>query len=105
MLQVSGLSKRFGAVQALDGATMEARPGRVLALLGENGAGKSTLSKVLSGVVRPDSGEVQIDGRTFRQGDPSSSRAAGVRTIFQELSLVPDLSVAEIGRASCRERV
>lgn len=95
MLQVSGLSKRFGAVQALDGATMEAHPGRVLALLGENGAGKSTLSKVLSGVVRPDSGEVQIDGRTFRHGDPSSSRAAGVRTIFQELSLVPDLSVAE----------
>jgi ribose transport system ATP-binding protein len=95
MLQIAGLSKRFGAVTALDGATMEAAPGRVLALLGENGAGKSTLSKVISGVVRPDEGSVTIDGAPYPHGDPAAARLAGVRTVFQELSLVPDLSVAE----------
>jgi ribose transport system ATP-binding protein len=94
-LQIEGLEKRYGALVALAGAHVRAVGGEVHALLGENGAGKSTLIRILSGVIRPDAGTVLLDGRRLELDGPSSARAAGIRTVFQELSLVPDLSVAE----------
>src|SRR4051812_12224577 len=71
------LTRRFRSVVALDGVTLEMRPGTVHALVGENGAGKSTLLGILAGRISPTSGEVMINGRALRTGDPRSSRAAG----------------------------
>lgn len=93
-LSVDALRKRFGATQALDGASFGVERGEVHALLGENGAGKSTIVKVLSGLVRPDSGSVTVFGEKFEAAGALSAHAAGVRTAFQEISLVPDLSIA-----------
>jgi ABC-type sugar transport system ATPase subunit len=94
-LLVRRLSKRYGNVQALAEVDFELRAGEVMALLGENGAGKSTLVKVLSGLVQPDSGLIEIDG-TRRELYPSArSQAAGVAVVHQEYSSVPTLSVAE----------
>lgn len=94
-LLVHRISKRYGNVQALDEVDFELRAGEVMALLGENGAGKSTLVKVLSGLVQPDSGTIEIDG-TRRELYPSArSQAAGVAVVHQEYSSVPTLSVAE----------
>jgi ABC-type sugar transport system ATPase subunit len=95
MLDVTGLSKRFGAVVALDGAEVHARAGTVHALLGENGAGKSTLTRCLGGVVVADAGSVLLDGHPLGTGSTSSARAAGVHTAFQELSLIPEMTVAQ----------
>jgi ribose transport system ATP-binding protein len=89
------LRKAFGAVQALDGAGFEAVDGEVHALVGENGAGKSTLIKVLCGVTRPDSGRIQVRGRDVAHAGPESARALGIRTVFQELTLMPWMTVAE----------
>ena len=94
-LRMSGIRKAFGATVALDGVDLEVRPGEVLALVGENGAGKSTLMKVLSGAHRADAGEMFLDGRPFEPRQPLEARRAGVAMIYQELSLAPDLSVAE----------
>lgn len=90
-----GVRKRFGATQALAGVDLTVCGGEVHALVGENGAGKSTLMKVLSGAVTPDQGEMLLDGAPYRPQSPSDGRAAGVAMIYQELSLAPDLSVAE----------
>jgi ribose transport system ATP-binding protein len=89
------ISKRFGATTALDNASFEAARGDVHALLGENGAGKSTLVKLLSGLLRPDSGILSIFGSEVEFGSPTDAHACGVQTAFQELSLVPDLTVAD----------
>ncbi|MHB1999379.1 MAG: ATP-binding cassette domain-containing protein, partial [Solirubrobacteraceae bacterium] len=94
-LRIESLRKRFGAVRALEDVTLSARAGEVHALLGENGAGKSTLIKILSGVTRADGGSVSFDGQRLRLGRPAASAAAGVRTVFQELSTIPELTVAE----------
>jgi len=94
-LSVEGLRKRFGSVRALQGVTLHAQSGHVHALLGENGAGKSTLIKILSGVTRADEGSVRLDGELLTLGRPAASTAAGVRTAFQELSTIPELTVAE----------
>lgn len=94
-LQMSGVCKRFGATVALDDVGIEVAPGRVLALVGENGAGKSTLMKVLSGAIKPDAGEMRLDGRPYRPANPLEARRAGVAMIYQELSLTPHLSVEE----------
>jgi ribose transport system ATP-binding protein len=94
-LQIEGLKKRYGGLVALDGAHLHAQAGEVHALLGENGAGKSTLIRVLSGVIQPDAGVILLDGHELHLHGPAAARAAGIRTVFQELSLVPDLSVAE----------
>ena len=97
-----GLTKSFGGVRALNGASISVLPGEVHALVGENGAGKSTLIKVLGGRVQPDSGEVRIKGRAVRLSSPDAGHGLGVRTVFQELTLLPWMSVAEnllIGRA------
>ena len=94
-LAVRHLSKRYGNVQALDGVDFTLRAGEVMALLGENGAGKSTLVKVLSGLVAPDDGVIEIDGREVSLFPSGRSQAAGVAVVHQEYSLVPTLSVAE----------
>ncbi|WP_428351312.1 sugar ABC transporter ATP-binding protein [Lichenifustis flavocetrariae] len=92
---MSGISKRYGGVRALDGVDLTVEAGRIHAVLGENGAGKSSLIKCMSGVVQPDSGTMALDGRPIRFPDPAAANAAGIVCIFQELSLVPDLSVAD----------
>ncbi len=94
-IALSGVSKRYGGVTALDGVDFACSAGSIHAVLGENGAGKSTLIKIISGVVQPDDGDIALAGRPMRFADPASANAAGIVCIFQELSLVPDLSVAD----------
>jgi ribose transport system ATP-binding protein len=94
LLDLISVRKRYGATTALDDVSFALQAGEVCGLLGENGAGKSTLVKILSGIVAPDSGEIRIAGMPFRPRDIVDARARGVSTAFQELSLVPSLSVA-----------
>ena len=94
-LRIDGLSRRFGAVSALDGVNLDLRAGEVHALMGENGAGKSTLIRILAGLDRPDQGDILRDGVALPYGQPAAMRAAGFRFIHQELHPVPGLSVAE----------
>ncbi|MFF7468938.1 ATP-binding cassette domain-containing protein [Streptomyces sp. NPDC008092] len=94
MLSVTQLSKSFPGVRALSGVDFTARAGHVHALVGENGAGKSTLVKVLTGVYRPDRGEVTYDGEPARFTTPLQAQQAGISTIYQEVNLVPLMSVA-----------
>ncbi|MFP6702670.1 MAG: ATP-binding cassette domain-containing protein, partial [Planctomycetaceae bacterium] len=95
LLGMSGISKRFGATQALDDVSFDLAAGRVMALIGENGAGKSTLMKVLSGACTSDSGSMQVAGTPYRPTGPQSARDAGIAMIYQELNLAPDLSVED----------
>jgi ABC-type sugar transport system ATPase subunit len=95
LLEIRGLGKRFGAVTALEGVDFSAGRGEVHALTGANGAGKSTLMNVLAGVYPPSSGEIVIDGRPVRFAAPAEARAAGVAAVYQELALLPQLTVAE----------
>ena len=92
---MAGISKRYGGVRALEQADLAVSAGRIHAILGENGAGKSTLIKVMSGVVAPDEGTMNLDGRAVSFASPAAANQAGVVCIFQELSLIPDLSVAD----------
>ncbi|MER5519791.1 sugar ABC transporter ATP-binding protein [Streptomyces sp. NPDC002763] len=94
MLSVTQLSKTFPGVRALSDVDFTARAGEVHALVGENGAGKSTLIKVLTGVYRPDHGEVTYDGEPVRFTTPLQAQRAGISTIYQEVNLVPLMSVA-----------
>jgi ribose transport system ATP-binding protein len=93
--EMTGVSKRFGGVTALDGVDMSVRFGEVHALVGENGAGKSTILKILSGVQAPSAGAVTIAGVPVTVFSPQAARAAGVTMIFQEMSLVPTLTVSQ----------
>ncbi|HEY1878351.1 MAG TPA: ATP-binding cassette domain-containing protein, partial [Caulobacteraceae bacterium] len=95
LFRMEGVSKRYGGVRALEEAELTVHSGRVHAVLGENGAGKSTLIKVMAGVVAPDKGRMTLEGREVVFPDPASALEAGVACIFQELSLIPDLSVAD----------
>lgn len=95
LLRVEGISKHYGGVRALENVQFSCRAGSIHALLGENGAGKSTFIKILSGVVRPDSGRIFLDGAPVSFGTPKAAAEAGISCIFQELSLLPDLSVAD----------
>ncbi|MEK7706996.1 MAG: sugar ABC transporter ATP-binding protein [Verrucomicrobiota bacterium] len=95
LLTLRGIGKRFGGVIALDGVDFELRAGEIHALLGENGAGKSTLIKILGGIHRPDSGEILLDGRAVTIQEVTDADSLGIRLIHQELSLAPNLSVAE----------
>jgi rhamnose transport system ATP-binding protein len=95
VLALEGIVKSFPGVRALDGARLDVRAGEVHALLGENGAGKSTLIKIMSGVHEPDAGTVELDGRPVRLASPEAAQRAGVATIYQELLLFPELTVAE----------
>jgi ABC-type sugar transport system ATPase subunit len=108
-LAASGLCKSYGGVRVLDDVTLELVSGEVHALVGENGAGKSTLIKILGGAIRPDAGEVRLDGVPLPAGDPREARARGVSLVYQEFTLVPELSAAdniflgrEIGRPLLR---
>ncbi|MGA2293000.1 sugar ABC transporter ATP-binding protein, partial [Bradyrhizobium sp.] len=95
LFRMEGISKRYGGVRALEEADLDIKAGRVHAILGENGAGKSTLIKVMSGVVAPDEGRMRLEGREVNFPNPAAASAAGIVCIFQELSLIPDLSVAD----------
>jgi ABC-type sugar transport system ATPase subunit len=94
LLQARGLHKRFGGTHALRGVDFELRAGEVHALAGENGAGKSTLVRILVGVHPPDEGEIRLAGTPLRFGAPRDALRAGISVVSQEVSLVPDLSVA-----------
>ncbi len=95
ILRMAGVSKRYGGVRALEKADLEVRPGRIHAILGENGAGKSTLIKIMAGVVAPDHGKMLLDDTEVSFSSPAAANKAGIVCIFQELSLIPDLSVAD----------
>lgn len=94
VLAARGISKGFPGVKALEGVSFDLRPGEVHALVGENGAGKSTLIGLLSGAMKPDDGELLLRGESVQFDSPSSARSSGIVTIFQELAIVPWLSVA-----------
>jgi ribose transport system ATP-binding protein len=95
LLRMRGIVKTFPGVRALDGVDLVVRPGEVHCLLGQNGAGKSTLIKVLAGAHRPDGGEITWRGEPVALGTPDAAISLGISTIYQELDLVPGLSVAE----------
>ena len=94
-VEMVGISKKFGGVQALDGVDFEVRKGEIHALLGGNGAGKSTILKVLNGIHQPDHGTIKVDGKPLYKNSPEAAAAAGIAMNFQELSLIPTLSVAK----------
>ena len=104
VIEIRGISKRFGSTQALDGVSLALFPGEVHALLGENGAGKSTLIKVMTGVQRPDNGEILVDGQPVHVGSALEGQALGIAAIYQEPMIFPDLSVAENVFVSHRDR-
>jgi simple sugar transport system ATP-binding protein len=93
LLSVEGVSRSFGAVQALADVSLEVAAGQVTALVGDNGAGKSTLVKIISGVLRPDSGHVMLEGNEVDFRGPLEARARGIESVYQDLALVPDLDV------------
>lgn len=95
IFEMRGIAKSYGGVRALEDASLSVAPGRIHAVLGENGAGKSTLIKIMSGVVQADAGTMMLDGQQVTFATPKAANAAGIVCIFQELSLVPDLSVAD----------
>ncbi|HEV7719139.1 MAG TPA: sugar ABC transporter ATP-binding protein [Arsenicitalea sp.] len=102
LLEIQGLTKRFAGVIALNDVSLDVRRGEILGLLGENGAGKSTLLKILSGVQSPSAGRIVFEGKEFRPSSPQDAKRLGIVTIYQELSLITTLTIAEnifIGRA------
>ncbi|MEM8657888.1 MAG: ATP-binding cassette domain-containing protein, partial [Pseudomonadota bacterium] len=94
-MSLAGITKRYGGVTALEDVNFSCDLGSIHAVLGENGAGKSTLIKIMSGVVTPDEGVMELAGQPVSFAGPSAANAAGIVCIFQELSLMPDLSVAD----------
>jgi D-xylose transport system ATP-binding protein len=92
VLSVTGATKTFGAVVALDGVDLEVHAGEVLALLGDNGAGKSTLIKCISGVHKLDRGEIRIDGAAVQISSAADARASGIETVYQDLALFDNLN-------------
>jgi ribose transport system ATP-binding protein len=95
LLRARGVAKRYGSVEALRSVDLAVAPGEVHALVGANGAGKSTLVRILSGVIRPDAGEVEVAGKAVRFRSPAHARAAGLAPVFQDPAFAPDLTVAE----------
>ncbi|MFF0371190.1 ATP-binding cassette domain-containing protein [Micromonospora sp. NPDC005087] len=94
LLEARGVRKRFGAVEALRGASFSVYPGEVVALMGDNGAGKSTLIKTICGVHGPDEGEILFHGKSIAGRTPSEIHAMGIETVYQDLALAPDLDTA-----------
>ena len=95
LLEANGIQKSYDGVKALTFVSLELRAGEVHALVGENGAGKSTLIKVLTGAVRPDSGEIRLHDQRIEHNNPAKARELGISAIYQQPALFPDLSVAE----------
>jgi simple sugar transport system ATP-binding protein len=107
LLEARDLTKHYGQVRALDGASFTVYPGEVVALIGDNGAGKSTLVKSLSGAIRPDSGQIVISGQPVHLSSPVDAREHGIETVYQDLALAPDLDAAanlHLGRELYRSR-
>jgi ABC-type sugar transport system ATPase subunit len=94
IVEVTGLSKSFGHVQALDDVSLTVNPREVLAIVGDNGAGKSTFIKILSGVYHPDAGTIAVDGEPVRFRSPADAVAVGIATVYQDLALVDTRDVA-----------
>lgn len=94
VLTCSGVSRSYGAVQAVTDANFSVRAGEILCLVGDNGAGKSTMVKMISGAIEATSGSITLDGAPIPSGGPAAVRAAGVQTVFQDLALCANLSVA-----------
>ncbi|MCV0396100.1 MAG: ATP-binding cassette domain-containing protein [Rhizobiaceae bacterium] len=95
LLSARGLVKRYGRVTALDHADFDLYPGEILAVIGDNGAGKSSLIKAISGAIRPDEGEIRLDGQMVDFKSPMEAREAGIETVYQTLALSPALSIAD----------
>lgn len=93
LLSIEHVAKRFGAVTALEDVSFEVHAGEVLALLGDNGAGKSTLIKILAGNQQPTSGRILFEGREVQLRSPAESKALGIETVYQDLSLCPNVDV------------
>jgi simple sugar transport system ATP-binding protein len=105
LISVRDLHKWYSGVHALKGVNFDVQPGEVCGLVGDNGAGKSTLIKILSGVQRPNRGEIRIDGRLVKITSPKSAMKLGIETIYQDNSMVPTMSIARnlfIGREPLR---
>jgi len=106
LLEVTNLSKHFGAVQALNDFSMVIRPGEVVALAGDNGAGKTTLIKTISGVFRPTAGEIRLAGQPVSFSTPQEAREKGIETIYQDLALADNLTIGAnifLGREPMRK--
>ncbi len=106
-LSAETIVKNFSQVRALRGASFEAFPGQVTALVGDNGAGKSTLVKILAGALQPDGGVVKVNGREVHLADPVAATSLGIETVYQDLALAPDLDAAAnvfLGREIRRHR-
>jgi fructose transport system ATP-binding protein len=95
VLRARGLVKCYGHVTALADADIELRAGEILAVIGDNGAGKSSLVKALSGALRPDSGEIWLDGEPAHFRSPMDARRAGIETVYQDLAVAPAMTIAE----------
>ncbi|HEY8446673.1 MAG TPA: ATP-binding cassette domain-containing protein [Thermomicrobiales bacterium] len=93
VLRAIGVSKRFGAVTALEDVSIEVIPGEIAGLVGDNGAGKSTLIKILSAVHRPDAGTIEFEGKPVSFTSPAEARAAGIETVYQDLALAGNMPV------------
>ena len=108
LLSLRGITKRFGAVEALKGFDLDVGAGEVVALLGDNGAGKSTLIKVIAGAHAPSGGSMSFDAQTLRKFDPRHARDIGIETIYQDLALAENLDVGSnmfLGRELRRRRL
>ena len=95
ILEVKNVTKTYPGVVALDNVSFDVEEGEILALIGENGAGKSTVIKTISGAIQADSGEIIIDGQRFTKLNPTQAKEAGIGVVYQELNLVPSLSIME----------
>jgi fructose transport system ATP-binding protein len=93
VLEARGLVKKYGHVTAINGADFELREGEVLAVIGDNGAGKTSLIKALAGAVVPDSGEILMNGTPVSFKNTRDARAAGIETVYQDLAMVPLMSI------------
>src|ERR687893_1113720 len=105
LLAATRISKRFGHVHALRDADFDVFPNEIVALIGDNGAGKSTLIKILSGTLHPEAGEIWFEGERVTIGSPLAARHLGLETVYQDLSLAPELTPAAnlfLGREELR---